>query len=161
MLQLSKRLCFQEWSLWIIRIMDPWATWRNPVMCHGEKTCCKTLGFSMMYILARLCAWCCIHCPSGGGPGCYFYHFTLTSIIKLVYWVRQYRRLILFCLLCSSASFPITSVSCINRDSPPPQCVGASLVAGPWPCKRVRSAYLKMFTNAIMRVRWQSFDIHS
>lgn len=68
-----------------------------------------------MYILARLCVWCCIHCPSGAGPGCYFYHFTLTSIIKLVYWVRQHGTFILFCLLCSSTSFPITSLSCINR----------------------------------------------
>lgn len=164
MLKLSKRRRFREWSLWMIRTMDPWALWHGPVMCCGGKTCCKhimqrishpwpfsftTLGFSVMYSLASLCAWCCIHCPSGVRPGCHFYHFIFTSIIKLVYWVRQHRRFILFSLLCTITSFSMLWAALI--DSPPSQCDRASLVAGPWHHKRGKSALLKRFKSAKMR----------
>lgn len=101
-LKLSKRCCFQEWLLWVISMMDPWALWHSPVICvveiHTVNTLCMrfshpwpfpytSLGFTMIYSLAGTCAWWCIHCPSGAGPGCQFYHFIFTSIIKLLCWV--------------------------------------------------------------------------
>lgn len=64
MLKLSKRRHFQEWSLWVISVMDPWALWHGPVICFGGKTYCEhimqrishpwpfsntSLGFSVMY----------------------------------------------------------------------------------------------------------------
>lgn len=120
MLKLSKRRHFQEWSLWVISVMDPWALWHSPVICFGGKTYCEhimqrishpwpfsntSLGFSVMYSLASVCAWWCIHCPSGVGSGCQFYHFIFSSIIKLV-CIRQHRKFILFSLPCTVTSFP-------------------------------------------------------
>lgn len=113
MLKLSKRCRFQEWSLCVISMMDPWALWHNPVIRFGRKTYCdrimqrfshpwpfsfSSLGFSVIYSLESMCAWWCIHCPSGVGPGCQFYHFIFSSIIKLLYWVRQHGKFILFSL---------------------------------------------------------------
>lgn len=66
-------------------------------------------GFCVMYSLASMCAWWCIHCPSGVGPDCHFYHFILSRINKLVYWVRRRRKFILFSLACAIISFPTHS----------------------------------------------------
>lgn len=99
MLMLSTRRHFQEWSLWVISMMDPWALWHSPVYCFGGKTYREhimqktshpwpffytSLGFSVMYSLASMCASWCLHCPSGVGPGCQIYHLIFTSIIELV-----------------------------------------------------------------------------
>ena len=85
MLKLSKRRRFQEWSLWVISTMDPWVLWHGRVMSFGGKTYCEhivqgishpwpyphtSLGFSVMYSLADMCAWWCIRCSSGVTPGC-------------------------------------------------------------------------------------------
>lgn len=121
MLKLSERRRFHEWSPGVISVIDPWALWHSPVICFGGKTycghimqrishpwpySCTPLGFSVMYSLASTCAWWCIHCPSGVGPVCQFYHFIFTSIIKLVYWVRQRRKFILLSLPCTITSIP-------------------------------------------------------
>lgn len=109
-------------------------------------------GFCVMYSLASMCAWWCIHCPSGVGPDCHFYHFILSRINKLVYWVRQRRKFILFSLACAIISFPTHSdaltggSSCFYRD---PQTLGcASSVPGPWLRWIVIIALLQTFTSA-------------
>lgn len=40
-LKLSGRRRFREWWAWMIRTVDPRASWRGPVMWCGGKTCCK------------------------------------------------------------------------------------------------------------------------
>lgn len=132
-LKLSKRRRFREWSLRMIRTMEQCDTalWCVVVGKHAANTLCRGSAIrglfpalrGVTYSLASLCAWCGIHCPSGVGPGCRFYHFIFTSIIKLVYWVRQRRRFILLAVPCTITSLPM------HWDAPPSHCDLASLIA--------------------------------
>lgn len=164
--EIRKRRRSGERSLWAISTIDTGALQHGPVICCGGQTYCEhimqrtshpwpfsytSLGFSVMYSLASMCAWWCIHCPSSVGPGCQFYHFIFTSIIKLLYWIRQHRKFILFSPPCIIISFS-HALSCINRDSPTPHCECSSSIAGPWHHWRVYATLLKRFTRAKMDV---------
>lgn len=129
--KLSKRRRFREWSLRMIRTMEQYDTapWCVVVGKHAANTLCRGSAIrglfpalrGVTYSLASLCARCGIHCPSGVGPGSHFYHFISTSIIKLVYWVRQHRRFILLAVPCTITSLPT------HWDTPPSHC-GLALV---------------------------------
>lgn len=62
-LKLSKRCCFQEWLLWVISMMDPWALWHSPVICvvgiHTVNTLCRGSAIHGLFpTLLLTLIWC-------------------------------------------------------------------------------------------------------